>query len=69
MFLFSESSVIHVFSVFQVLCVFSVLCFFKKKKKSGTKGLFDSYFLKQFYVLKNKENKKNRENTFAFQLF
>ena len=31
--------------------------------------MFGYYFLKLFYVFKNKENKENRENKFGFSVF
>ena len=40
--------------------------FFKTKK---SKGLFGSYFLKLFFVLKNKENKEKKKKIFGSFFF
>ena len=51
-----------------MLSVFSKIVLnnsFKKQKPNILLGLSGLYFLKLFFVLKNKENKENMKNTFG----
>ena len=41
----------------------------RERKRTSVLGLFGSYFLKLFYVFKNKENKENKENMFGSPFF